>query len=166
MTKLKRRYVFERSTTYADNFEAVKRLKQVQGSRFSWPQFVNMLLNNQLSSDQELQRQGVAYAAKHAIGSEEEDVKDSRLVDTANQTTVNHPEAWVTSHWAPYWFTCGPCRPSTSPSYILHLDKAEEEAELLLKALGLTGKLPSYPHTLRYDVPHQNSPVLHFKPQT
>ena len=135
---------------------AVKSLKQVLGSRFkrlSWPQFVNMLLNNQLSSDPALQRLGVAHAAKDAEGSvEEEGVTDSRQADPANQTTVNHPEAWVTAHWAPYWFTCGPCHPSTSPSYILHMDRAEKDADLLLKALGLTGKMPSYPHVLRYVV--------------
>ena len=150
--KLKRRYVFERSTTYADSFVAVKSLKQVLGSRFkklSWPQFVNMLLNNQLSSDPELQRLGVAHAARDAEGTTGMGVKDSRKVASANQTTVNHPEAWVTAHWAPYWFTCGPCHPSTSPSYILHMDRAEEDANLLLKELGLKGKMPSYPHALR-----------------
>merc|ERR1740123_1013685 len=59
------RYVFERSTTYSDNFVAVKSLKQVQGSRLSWPQFVNMLLNNQLTSDPKLH-----HAAKDTEGSE------------------------------------------------------------------------------------------------
>ena len=127
---------------------AVKSLKQVEGSRLSWPQFVNMLLNNQLSSDPELQRLGVA----HSEGTEGEGVKDSRQVGPSNRTTVNHSEAWVTSHWAPYWFTCGPCHPSTRPSYILHLDRAEQDAELLLKVLGLTGKMPPYPHMLRYAV--------------
>ena len=150
--KFKRRYVFERSTTYADSFVAVKSLKQVLGSRFkklSWPQFVNMLLNNQLSSDPELQKLGVAHADRDANNSTGEGVKESRRVDPANQTSVNHPEAWVTAHWAPYWFTCGPCHPSTSPSYILHMDRAEEDANLLLKELGLKGNMPSYPHALR-----------------
>ena len=149
---MKRRYVFERSTTYADNFVAVKSLKQVLGSRFkrlSWPQFVDMLLNNQLSSDPALQRLGVAHAAKDAEGSVGEGVKDGGQSAPTNQTSVNHPEAWVTSHWAPYWFSCGPCHPSTSPSYILHMDRAEKDANLLLKAFGLTGKMPSYPHVLR-----------------
>jgi len=150
------RYVFERPTTYADNFVAVKSLKQVEGSRLSWPQFVNMLLNNQLSSDPELQRLGVAHSAKDAEGTEGEGVKDSRQVGPANRTTVNHPEAWVTSHWAPYWFTCGPCHPSTRPSYILHLDRAEQDAELLLKVLGLTGKMPPYPHMLRGEGGHSS----------
>jgi len=153
------RYVFERSTTYADSFVAVKSLKQVLGSRFkklSWPQFVNMLLNNQLSSDPELQRLGVAHAARDAEGTTGMGVKDSRKVASANQTTVNHPEAWVTAHWAPYWFTCGPCHPSTSPSYILHTDRAEEDANLLLKELGLKGKMPSYPHALRGEGGHSS----------
>ena len=133
---------------------AVKSLRQVLGAKFrslSWPQFVDMLLNNQLSSDPALQRLGGAHATSNTKGSVRGGVKDNRRLDVPKQTaTMNQPETWVTSHWSPYWFTCGACHPSTSPSYILHMDRAEEDAKLLMKALGLKGTMPSYPHALRY----------------
>lgn len=154
------RYVFERSGTYQDSFVHVKSLKEVLGKKFSklsWPQFVDMLLKDELSQQPELKRVGGADARVGEDGrvGEVRTARDSRGKDSH----VNTPDVWVTSHWAPYWLSCGLCHPALRPRHILHLEHLQEqgqEAGLLLERLGMKNLNVSYPHALKGQEGHSS----------
>merc|ERR1712045_966883 len=76
-------------------------LKEAIGAKFqymSWPQFVEMVINNELPRHPELASLTVAGAG---------------IVTPA-------------AHWAPYWLHCGLCRPELRPKYILQVEKLGE----------------------------------------
>ena len=146
------RYVFERTSTYEDSFVRVKSLKQLLGDKFSklsWPQFVEMLLGNELESHPELHRLGVARATVVQGKVKAEKQQKEEMEEDEMRHHINSPDVWVASHWAPYWFQCGLCLASLRPKYILHMDRLEQEADQLLELLGIGGLGVKYPHALR-----------------
>jgi hypothetical protein len=133
------RHVFERNRTHEDEFVVVPSLSQVMGESFqqlSWTQFVELLLRDELTSLPSLHR--LEGGGPEGGGAE-------RPVDSR----VNAPSAWVGWHWAPYWYTCGVCLPAIRPRYTLHTDRLEQEAPLLLSALGLEAAAGPAPRALR-----------------
>ena len=60
-------------------------------------------------------------------------ISESKKVQHTNQATNTR----ITKHWAPYWLTCSPCHPTTTPKYILHADEEQKDIEELLRKLDL-----------------------------
>ena len=113
------RHVFERGDTYEDQFVKVASLKQVLGEKFvklSWPQFVEMIIHNELENHGELVELGQVTATADKDGQLRavKDVFNNSRAAAAGRT-VNEPDVWVANHWAPYWFTCGLCLPELRP---------------------------------------------------
>ena len=144
------RHLFERTGAYEDQYVAVASLRQLLGGelpKITWPEFVEKLLANQLTSHPALHRLGGAQVVGGAV--RREGGQGGREGEE-----VSSPGMWVAGHWAPYWYTCGLCNPSTRPATILHTDAMAEEAPRLLEGLGLAAGLPPYPHALRGEGGH------------
>lgn len=144
------RHLFERTGTYEDEYVAVASLRQLLGGKLdmiSWPEFVEKLLANQLTSHPALHRLGGAQVVGGGVRREGGQVGGEE----------SSPGVWVARHWAPYWYTCGLCHPSTRPATILHTDAMAEEAPRLLEGLGLPAGLPPYPHALRGEGGHAST---------
>lgn len=146
------RHVFEREKTYEDEFMTVVSLKQVLGKKFkklSWTKFVDMIINNELSSHNEL-----AYlrGAKTMTDSKKSTTFSAGKPDydsVKEGFDLNDPDIWVSNHWSPYWYNCGLCLPELRPDFILHMDKLETDSVELLKELGMGHLNVSYPHTMK-----------------
>jgi len=146
------RYVFERSSTYEDQFVQVVSLKQVLGEKFeklSWTQFVDMVIRNQLASHEELVELGKASGKIGEDGKVEDVQEFITKEESKHNHEINEPDVWVANHWAPYWFTCGLCLPELRPSYILHMDNLEKDVPNLLDKLGMGQMNVTYPHALQ-----------------
>ena len=50
---------------------------------------------------------------------------------------LNHPGSWVTTHWAPYWYTCGVCS-SLAPQLVIKTETLRWDMPEVLQALGIT----------------------------
>eukprot|EP00090_Calanus_glacialis_P030885 TRINITY_DN5029_c0_g1_i1.p1 TRINITY_DN5029_c0_g1~~TRINITY_DN5029_c0_g1_i1.p1 ORF type:complete len:377 (-),score=107.87 TRINITY_DN5029_c0_g1_i1:297-1427(-) len=154
------RYVFERTSTYEDQFVQVVSLKQVLGDKFNkltWPQFVDMVIRNKLASHQELVELGKA-SGKIGMDGKVANVHEFIAEEASKQNhNINEPDIWVANHWAPYWFTCGLCLPELRPSYILHMDHLEKEVPNLLEELGMGQMNVTYPHALQGKEGHTRS---------
>ena len=154
------RYVFERTSTYEDQFVQVVSLKQVLGDKFdklTWPQFVEMVIRNKLASHQELVELGKA-SGKIGMDGKVKNVHEFIAEEASKQNhNINEPDIWVANHWAPYWFTCGLCLPELRPSYILHMDHLEKEVPNLLEELGMGQMNVTYPHALQGKEGHTRS---------
>jgi len=146
------RYVFERSSTYEDQFVQVVSLKQVLGDKFeklSWVKFVDMIIKNELASHKELVELGKA-SGKIGQDGKVEDVQEFITEEESKKNdNINEPDIWVANHWAPYWFTCGLCLPELRPKYILHMDQLEKDVPNLLDRLGMGQMNLTYPHALQ-----------------
>jgi len=146
------RYVFERSSTYEDQFVQVVSLKQVLGDKFeklSWVKFVDMIIKNELASHKELVELGKA-TGKIGQDGKVEDVQEFITEEESKKNdNINEPDIWVANHWAPYWFTCGLCLPELRPKYILHMDQLEKDVPDLLDRLGMGQMNLTYPHALQ-----------------
>ena len=154
------RYVFERTSTYEDQFVQVVSLKQVLGDKFNkltWPKFVDMVIRNKLASHQELVELGKA-SGKIGMDGKVANVHEFIAEEASKQNhNINEPDIWVANHWAPYWFTCGLCLPELRPSYILHMDHLEKEVPNLLEELGMGQMNVTYPHALQGKEGHTRS---------
>ena len=154
------RYVFERTSTYEDQFVQVVSLKQVLGDKFNkltWPQFVDMVIRNKLASHQELVELGKA-SGKIGMDGKVANVHEFIAEEASKQNhNINEPDIWVANHWAPYWFTCGLCLSELKPSYILHMDHLEKEVPNLLEELGMGQMNVTYPHALQGKEGHTRS---------
>ena len=53
-------------------------------------------------------------------------------------TVVVAPQgSWVSTHWAPYWWTCDVCSPGSQPNYVLKTETLDWDLSVVLGALGL-----------------------------
>ena len=95
----------------------------------TWPQFVDMLLRNPDFPSSTLYEQETT----HTNSDRDQGITQSKKVQHTNQATNTR----ITKHWAPYWLTCSPCHPTTSPKYILHADNEQKDIEELLWRLDL-----------------------------
>ena len=95
----------------------------------TWPQFVDMLIRNQ-----DVPR-SVLYEEEttHTKSDRDKGISQSKKVQHTSQATNTR----ITKHWAPYWLTCSPCHPTTSPKYILHANEEQKDIEELLRRLDL-----------------------------
>jgi len=146
------RYVFERSSTYEDQFVQVVSLKQVLGDKFeklSWVKFVDMIIKNQLASHKELVELGKASGKIGQDGTVADVQEFITEEESKKDHNINEPDIWVANHWAPYWFTCGLCLPELRPKYILHMDHLEKDVPDLLDRLGMGQMNVTYPHALQ-----------------
>jgi len=146
------RHVFERNHGYEDEYIIVPSMREFLGDKFkqmSWPQFVDMIIDNTLDQHSELVN---LKKASQTIGSTGETLNFVRHSDQKPKAkegfSINEPDIWVSNHWAPYWFSCGLCIPELRPKYVLHMDHIDTDSLSLLKTL--TGKdfNISFPHTL------------------
>ena len=107
----------------------------------TWPQFVDMLLRNPDFPSSPLDEEETT----HSKSDKDKSITQSKKDQHANQATG----IWITKHWAPYWLTCSPCHPTTSPKYILHADKEQKDIEELLRRLDLKNSTSSNANELR-----------------
>lgn len=68
--------------------------------------------------------------------------------DKQNPPAADEPDLWMKHHWAPYWLTCGVCRPELMPKYIFHMDTFKQDLEQFFDDAGIKGIEAKYPHLL------------------
>ena len=49
--------------------------------------------------------------------------------------------SWVSTHWAPYWWTCDVCSPGSQPDFVLKTETLDWDLSVVLGALGLDTKV-------------------------